>query len=113
MMTAKPITPTLSVSEQVQPQDMDGLAAAGFRAVICNRPDGEGADQPTFAEIEAAAKAAGMEAAYLPITPGQAGPHEAQAFRDLMDRLPKPILAFCRSGNRSASLWSMAQSVRV
>jgi sulfide:quinone oxidoreductase len=54
-----------------------------------------------------------MEAAYLPITPGQAGPHEAQAFRDLMDRLPKPTLAFCRSGNRSASLWSMAQSVRV
>ena len=53
-MPAKPITPTLSVSEQVQPQEMAALAAAGFRAVICNRPDGEGADQPTFAEIAAA-----------------------------------------------------------
>ena len=54
-MTAKPITPTLSVSEQVLSQDVAALATAGFKSIICNRPDGEGADQPSFAEIEAAA----------------------------------------------------------
>lgn len=90
------------------------MVRQGFRSVICNLPDGEGGPaQPGFAQIAAAAKAAGMEAAYLPIRPGEAGSREAQAFRDLMDRLPTPTLAFCRSGNRSASLWSMAQSVRA
>ena len=59
-MTAKPITPTLSVSEQVLPQEVAALAAAGFKSIVCNRPDGEGADQPSFAEIEAAATAAGL-----------------------------------------------------
>lgn len=110
-MSIKTLSPTLSVSPQVLPHQVADLARQGFRSVICNLPDGEGGS--SFAQIAAAAKAAGMEAAYLPITPGQAGPHEAQAFRDLMDRLPTPTLAFCRSGNRSASLWSMAQSVRA
>ena len=71
-MPAKTITPNLSVSEQVLPQEIAALAEAGFRSVICNRPDGEGADQPAFAEIEAAAQAAGMSAAYLPIVSGMA-----------------------------------------
>lgn len=112
MMTAKPITPTLSVSEQVQPQDMGGLAASGFRAVICNRPDGEGADQPTFAEIEAAAKAAGMETAYLPIVSGKVGDADALAFGAALDRLPKPVLAYCRTGTRSTTLWSLSEGGR-
>jgi sulfide:quinone oxidoreductase len=60
MKKAKPITPSLSVSEQVLPQDIAALATAGFKSVICNRPDGEGADQPSFSEIEAAATAAGL-----------------------------------------------------
>ena len=55
-MTAKPITAKLSVSEQVLPQDLVGLSAAGFKSILCNRPDGEGADQPAFAEIEAAVR---------------------------------------------------------
>ncbi len=111
-MPAKPITPTLSVSEQVLPQQMAEFAAAGFRSVICNRPDGEGADQPSFAEIEAAAAAAGMQAAYLPIVSGKVGDADAVAFGSLMDRLPKPILAYCRTGTRSTTLWSLAEAGR-
>jgi sulfide:quinone oxidoreductase len=111
-MTAKPITPALSVSEQVLPQDIAAFAAAGFKAVICNRPDGEGADQPSFAEIEAAAAAAGMTAAYLPIVAGKVGDADALAFGTLMDNLPKPVLAFCRTGARSATLWSLSEGGR-
>jgi sulfide:quinone oxidoreductase len=111
-MNPKSITPTLSVSEQVQPQEIAALAAAGFKAIICNRPDGEGADQPSFAEIEAAAKAAGMQAAYLPVVSGKIDEADAQAFGLLMDRLPKPILAYCRSGTRSATLWSLSEGGR-
>jgi sulfide:quinone oxidoreductase len=113
-MTIKPLSATLSVAPQILPHQIADLAQAGFKSVICNLPDGEGGrHQPAFAEIAAAAKAAGMDAAYLPIIPGRAGPAEAAAFRDLLGRLPTPIVAFCRSGNRSASLWAMSQSVRA
>ena len=111
-MTAKPITPTLSVSEQVLSQDVAALATAGFKSIICNRPDGEGADQPSFAEIEAAALAAGVQAAYLPIVSGKVDDADALAFGALMDTLPKPILAYCRTGTRSATLWSLSEGGR-
>jgi sulfide:quinone oxidoreductase len=111
-MTAKTITPTLSVSEQILPDEVAALAGAGFRAIICNRPDGEGADQPAFAEIEAAAQAAGMEAAYLPIVSGMVGDADALAFGAALDRLPGPVLAYCRTGTRSATLWSLSQGGR-
>jgi sulfide:quinone oxidoreductase len=113
-MTIKTLTPTLSVSPQVLPQQMASLAKSGFKSIICNLPDGEcGPGQPGFELIAAAAQAAGMQAAYLPIVPGRAGTTEAAAFRDLLNRLPTPIVAFCRSGNRSASLWSMSQTIRA
>jgi sulfide:quinone oxidoreductase len=111
-MTAKPITPNLSVSEQVLPQDIAALAAAGFKSVICNRPDGEGADQPSFSEIKAAAMAAGMQAAYLPIVSGKVSDADALAFGAAMDSLPKPILAYCRTGTRSTTLWSLSEGGR-
>ena len=111
-MTAKQITPTLSVSGQVMPEDVAAFAAAGFKAIICNRPDGEGADQPSFAEVEAAARSAGLPAAYLPIASGKVGDEDALAFGALMDSLPKPILAYCRTGTRSATLWSLSEGGR-
>ena len=113
-MTIKTITPMLSVSPQILPNQVASLAKSGFKSIICNLPDGEcGPGQPCFDQIAAAAKAAGMQSAYLPIVPRQAGPAEAAAFRDLMARLPTPIIAFCRSGNRSSSLYAMSQSVRA
>ena len=109
-MTPKQINAVISVAEQVTAEDIAELSRAGFRALICNRPDGEGADQPSFAEIAAAAKAAGMEAAYLPVQSGVVSDADALQFAALMDRLPKPVLAFCRSGTRSATLWALAQA---
>jgi sulfide:quinone oxidoreductase len=109
-MTIKPLTPNLSVSPQILPHQLADVAKAGFRSVICNLPDGEvGPTQPRFEQIAAAAQAAGLEAAYLPIVPGQAGPADVAALRELLARMPTPILAFCRSGNRSASLFAMAR----
>lgn len=112
-MTIKTITSTLSVSPQILPEQVASLAKSGFKSIICNLPNGEiGPSQPSFEQIAAAAQAAGMQSAYLPIVPGRAGPAEAAAFRDLLARLPSPIIAFCRSGNRSASLWTMSQTGR-
>jgi sulfide:quinone oxidoreductase len=111
-MNVKPISPILSVSEQIRPRDVATLCAAGFKSIICNRPDGEGPDQPDFSEIEAAAKAAGIAAAYLPVVPSQIRDEDAAAFGSLLDSLPKPVLAFCRTGARSTTLWSLSEGVR-
>lgn len=109
----KAINSQISVAPQVKPEDMADFAQQGFRSVICNRPDGEGADQPSFEEIEAAASKLGMEARYLPIVAGKVGDTDAEEFGRLMESLPKPILAYCRTGTRSATLWSLSQAEKL
>ncbi|CAN1550906.1 HcaD Uncharacterized NAD(FAD)-dependent dehydrogenases [Rhabdaerophilaceae bacterium] len=111
-MTPKTIDQTLSVSEQIKPDDIAAIATAGFKSIICNRPDGEGADQPVFAEIDAAAKSAGLVSAYQPIVSGKVGDEDALAFGKLMETLPKPIFAYCRTGTRSTTLWSLSEGAR-
>jgi sulfide:quinone oxidoreductase len=111
-MQPKRINASLSVSEQILPDAVAGIAAAGFRSIICNRPDGEGADQPGFAEIEAAAEGAGLQAAYQPVISGQVQDSDAAAFGTLFASLPKPIFAYCRTGTRSATLWSLSEAAQ-
>jgi sulfide:quinone oxidoreductase len=107
-MDARTITAGLSVSPQITAADVQAVADHGFRAIICNRPDGEGMDQPNFEEIEIAAKALGLEARYLPITAGKVQDADAVAFGRMLTELPGPVLAYCRTGTRSATLWSLA-----
>ncbi len=109
-MDIKAITSDLSVSPQIVPADLAALKAAGFRSVICNRPDGEGADQPNFEEIEVAARALGMEAQYLPVQSGLVTDDTAAAFGQALQALPGPVFAYCRTGTRSATLWALSQS---
>ena len=97
------------VAPQLDPAAMTWAAQAGFRSVVNNRPDFEGGpDQPTSASIEAAALAAGLVYAHLPVSPGYQSPDEIARFADLMATLPRPILAFCRSGARSGNLYRAA-----
>jgi sulfide:quinone oxidoreductase len=111
-MDIRKISRALSVSPQIAPGDLIEVRMAGFRSVICNRPDGEGADQPTFAEIEKAARAAGLEAQYLPIVSGRVGDDDADAFDAALSALPGPVLAYCRTGTRSTTLWALAEGAR-
>ena len=112
MTTVPPIqtlSSDLSVAPQLGPQAMAELARAGFKSVINNRPDFEaGPEQPTNASIEAAAKAAGLSYAFLPVAPNFQSPDEIARFAALLATLPKPILAFCRSGTRSGKLYRAA-----
>ncbi|MHA7886303.1 bifunctional protein tyrosine phosphatase family protein/NAD(P)/FAD-dependent oxidoreductase [Roseicyclus sp.] len=107
-MDARTINSGLSVSPQITAEDVKTAKDHGFRAIICNRPDGEGMDQPNFEEIETAAKALGLEARYLPIVAGKVQDEDAEAFGKLLEELPGPVLAYCRTGTRSATLWSLA-----
>ena len=111
-MDIKKLTAGLSVSQQIAASDLRAIADAGFRAVVCNRPDGEGSDRPNFSEIEVAARALGIEAHYLPVESGKVGDGEAAQFVELMQVLPKPVLAYCRTGMRAATLWALSEAPR-
>ncbi len=109
-MDPKMISAYLSVSPQITPEDVAEVRDQGFRSIVCNRPDGEGADQPSFREIEAAAKAAGVEARYIPIAGGMVADADVAAFGAALHDMPAPTLAYCRTGTRSATLWSLVQA---
>jgi len=109
-LPVQPIAPDVCVAPQLMPEAMAAAAAAGFRSVVNNRPDFEGGpDQPTNAQIEAAARAAGLEYRFLPVQGGYQSPEEIAAFARLLQELPRPLLAFCRTGTRSAKLFMQAQ----
>ena len=100
------LAPGLSVTGQLDPAAMAWAAQAGFKSVINNRPDFEGGPgQPTSAAMHAAALAAGLQYAFLPVAPAVQTPQEIARFAELLRELPKPVLAFCRSGARSGKLY--------
>lgn len=100
------------VAPQLGPDAMAAAAHAGFRSVINNRPDFEGGpDQPSSAQMEAAAQAAGLSYRHLPVNGAYQSPEEIAQFRQLLDSMPRPILAFCRSGARSTRLFNAASAL--
>lgn len=108
-MEIKNIAAGIAVAPQLAPADVASLKAAGFASIICNRPDGEAAGQPPFADVEAEAARQGMAARYLPVVPGQATAQHGAAFAALLRELPGPVVAYCRTGTRSEALWNLAQ----
>lgn len=109
LRTITRVSADFATSGQIAPEQLAGFAAAGFKSVINNRPDGEGGEtQPTSEAIESAARAAGLRYAYLPVVAGKIAADEVEAFAGLLARLPKPVLAFCRTGTRSRILFQRA-----
>jgi len=105
----QPLSADVCVAPQLEPAAMAWAAQQGFRSVINNRPDFEGdPDQPTSAAVEAAARAAGLQYVHLPVAPAVQTPEQIAAFAALLASLPKPILAFCRTGTRSGKLYRAA-----
>ena len=104
------IAADVCVAPQLTPEAMAKAAAMGFKSVVNNRPDFEhGPDKASSAQMEAAARAAGLEYRFLPVDGGYQSPEEIAAFAQLLAELPRPLLAFCRSGARSARLYEAAQ----
>jgi len=108
-LPVRAIAPDVCVAPQLTPDAMAEAAQAGFKSVVNNRPDFEhGPDQPTNAQIEAAARAAGLEYRYLPVDSAYQSPEEIAAMAKLLGELPRPLLMFCRSGARSTRLFAAA-----
>ena len=102
---------TTLVSGQIAPDDMPMIAALGVTMIVNNRPDGEEPGQPKAAEIEAAARAAGLAYRHIPIAGGFSAPQVA-AMTDALEASEGEVLAFCKSGTRSTYVWALARSSR-
>lgn len=106
-MHIRKLSDQISVSPQILPGEMADLEAAGFRSVINNRPDGEADDQPSSLEMARAAAAHGLAYRDIPVVPGQYAPAVIEAMAQALAELPAPVLAFCRTGTRSTTLWAL------
>jgi len=105
----KQLADGIFVSSFRNPQQIAALGGT-FRTIINNRPDGEEPGQPGSAELEAAATQAGLRYVHIPVRPGMLGREQISAFSEALASEPKPVLAFCKSGKRSASLWALSQA---
>ena len=103
------ITEDYSVSGQIGADDVTEIAAQGYRSIMCNRPDGESAEQVNVAEIQAASETAGLDFAFVPVVSGQITYANVEDFAAALKTLPTPVLAYCRSGARCQNLFAMAQ----
>lgn len=112
-MEIKRIAPSFAASPQLTAADVAAVAAAGYHTVICNRPDGEADDQPRAADIAAACEAAGLDFRFLPVKPGRITAETQAAFDETIRSCKGPILGYCRTGSRSASLWALARSHKL
>ena len=109
-MEIKPIAPSFAASPQIKPADVARAVQAGYKTIVCNRPDGEADDQPRAAEIAEACRAAGVEFRYLPIKPGRITDEMLESFEEMLSGCKAPILGYCRTGTRSSTLWALARS---
>ena len=101
----------LATAPQVRPEDLREIAASGFVGIINNRPDAEAPDQPSSLELEAEAKRVGLACWHVPVVPGAMTDSDVRAFARALDDADGPVLAFCRTGSRSAALWKAAQAL--
>jgi len=109
----KRINDEISVSPQIALDDLAGLKAAGFTTLINNRPDGEAPDQPASAAMQAAAAAAGLDYHYIPLGRDGVSPEMVERTAAALEGSAGPVLAFCRSGTRSTTLWALSQAGRL
>lgn len=109
-MDIRQIDDNYSVTAQISPDDVRDIAAEGFQAIICNRPDGEGGpDQSDFAEIAKVAEKAGIATFYVPVVGGQLTQDDVDAMASALEQATGPVLAYCRSGTRSTNIYGIVK----
>lgn len=108
MLTIRPLNDRFAVAPQIAPEDLPAIKVAGYVAVINNRPDGEEHGQPAGETVRAAADAAGLAYTAIPVTGAGFSHPQLDAMAAALATADGPVLAFCRSGTRSANLWALA-----
>ncbi|SHI79452.1 TIGR01244 family protein [Shimia gijangensis] len=110
-MQLRQVTPRYFVSPQISPEDVAGLAEAGFTHVICNRPDAEVPASHQADAVGAAVKAAGLEFVVNPLTHDTMTSDRLGLQRETLENASGKVLAYCASGTRSTVAWSLAHVV--
>ena len=105
-MSVQAVNESFAVSGQIRSEDVADIAAAGFRTVICNRPDNEELGQPSAQDIADACTAHELAFHYLPFKGSLFPPGLPEQFVELVRAADGPVLAYCRSGQRSGFLWA-------
>lgn len=109
-MDKRQITPTYFVAPQIEAADVADLAQSGITRLICNRPDAEVPPSVQHDAIEAAAKSAGIDFVYHPLTHSTMTPENVAKHLHLAETAPGPVLAYCASGTRCSIVWALGQA---
>lgn len=111
-MDIRKIDDDYSVSPQIEPEDVDIVSLLGFRSIVCHRPDEEQADQPTFASIAERAAQLDIAVRHIPVLSSGLTDEAVSDMARALGDLPRPILAYCRSGARSTKIHEQALLLR-
>ncbi|MCP8893849.1 TIGR01244 family phosphatase [Shinella daejeonensis] len=111
-MDIRAINDEYSVSGQISVEDLDTIAALGFKSIVCHRPDHEEGGQPEFSAIAARAKELGLEVMHVPVGSMGVTADAVHGMVDALDELPRPMLGYCRSGARSTRVYEQTQHIR-
>jgi uncharacterized protein (TIGR01244 family) len=113
ILEVKRINDEMSVAPQISVDDIAAIKAAGFTAIINNRPDGEAPNQPSGETIRQAAEAAGLSYHYIPLGREGVSPDMVEQTEAVLEGSTGPVLAYCRSGTRSTTLWALSQAGKM
>ena len=109
-MIIRQLAPELSVADQLSMDDLEAVKEAGFKAVICNRPDEEGEPHAKADSMAQKANALGLEFRYLPVNGANITDTDVAQHAALLSEVPGPVLTYCRSGARCAKLWALSEA---
>ena len=109
-MDIRPLSPDYAVSEQIVPDDMPAIVAAGYKSILCNRPNDEIPASICCDTMRTATEAAGLKFADNPFNHMQFGEDVIARQADLVENLPRPVLAYCASGTRCSIVWAFMQA---
>jgi len=108
-LTINQINNDFSYTSQIEVDDISEIVSLGFKTIINNRPDNEGgAEQPKSEALEAIALSHGISYVYIPVIPNNIQPHQIEIFKEVYAKAPKPILGFCKTGNRASMMCKLA-----
>ena len=107
-MDIRPLTDSYAVSPQIAPEDLPAIAEAGYKTVICNRPDAENPPDLYIALMEEAAKSAGVTFLVNAFPTPMLDMSHVEEQRRMIETADDPVLAYCASGTRSTMVWSLA-----
>ncbi|WP_394427219.1 TIGR01244 family sulfur transferase [Vreelandella stevensii] len=108
-MQTKPLEPGVEITSALAVDELKEVKARGFHAVVCHRIEGESEDFPDEAGFREKARQLGLAWVHIPVKPGEYNEADIRAFAEALQQLPRPLLAFCRTGKRATHLWAFAK----